>query len=114
MKERRGKARRRDDAPPKRDGTIVSAHENSAGQVGFDDLGNARWKFSSEASAKAKLEAERTFDLLKALDNDSIELADGKRPDAAQSKPAKKSGYNPYDTGRDDSPPPGPGHPKKR
>jgi hypothetical protein len=113
MKDRRGKGRRRDDVQPKRDNAIVSANENSSGEVGFDDLGNARWKFSSEASTKAKVEAEHTFDLLKALDNDSIELAEGKLAVAGEKKPVKQTGYNPYDAGRDDSAPK-PTPPKKR
>ena len=114
MKDRRGKGRRRDDVQPKRDSAIVSANENSSGEVGFDDLGNARWKFSSEASAKAKIEAEHTFDLLKALDNDSIELAEGEQPAAGEKKPVKQTGYNPYDAGRDDSARPKPIPSKKR
>jgi hypothetical protein len=95
------------------DSTIVSANENSSGGVDFDDLGHARWKWSTEASAASPPDVERTFDLLKALDNDTIELAERKQAES-QPKAAKKTGYNPYDTGSDDSPPPTPANPKKR
>ena len=83
------------------DSTIVSANESSAGGIAFDDLGQPRWKFPTEDGAAS--EAERTFDLLKALDNDSIELLETKAASETPA-PSKQGGYNPYDTGRDDSP----------
>ncbi len=114
MTDQKSKARLDEPAPEyDLDSTIVSANESSSGGVDFDELGHARWKWSTEASVAAPADIERTFDLLKALDNETIELQEVKQP-GAPAAPKKQTGYNPYDTGKDDSAGAAPAKPKKR
>ena len=78
------------------DGYTVSLDytgEFASGVIDHDDRGQARWKFNSESTPVG--ETERTFDLLKALNNDALTIEGSPQPDPA--KPARQSGYNPYD-----------------
>lgn len=77
------------------DPTIVSAADRSAGGIGYDELGQPRWTWVTEAGSTSGLANEDTFDYLKALDNDSLALEE---PDDAPGRVPKESGYDPYDT----------------
>jgi hypothetical protein len=88
--ERRKGGRRRSDRRS-RDKSVTLTNERSTGGVEHDERGDARWVWASEQQAR---DASETFDELKALDNDTLEileLADpvGKKPPGG--------GYNPYD-----------------
>jgi hypothetical protein len=73
--------------------------ESATGTVDHDDRGQARWKWNTESTPAG--DADQTFDLLKALNNDALSI-EGTAPQAA--KPPRKSGYDPYDVGGDDKP----------
>jgi len=77
--------------------------EFASGVVDHDDRGQARWKWKTEDAPIAP--AERTFDLLKALDNDALSIES--EPQEVRKAPPRQSGYNPYDVG-------GPTKPKSR
>jgi hypothetical protein len=70
--------------------------EFSKGTVDHDDRGQARWKWNTETTPSG--EADRTFDLLKALTNDALSI-EGSVEEPAE--PPRQSGYNPYDVGGD-------------
>jgi hypothetical protein len=75
--------------------------EFATGSIAHDERGQARWKFKTE-STPATSDPERTFDLLKALNNDALRVESA--PSAGADKPTRHSGYNPYDvTGPDKS-----------
>jgi hypothetical protein len=82
--------------------------EFSTGTIDHDERGQARWKFKTEATPSGDI--ERTFDLLKALNNDALSIEGAQEP-AAETKPKRKSGYNPYDV--DSSAKPKPSKPPK-
>lgn len=84
---------------------VVSARENGKGSVDHDERGRAKWKWSTEASEPATADTG-TFDLLKALDNDSLSLSQ-ELPALDTTTVDKKSGYNPYDALTEPSPPKG-------
>lgn len=90
-----------DDAPKDPAYSVVSARDGSAGAIGFDDLGQPRWTWITELGASTALTPDDTFDYLKALDNETLELADdsGVQPAPGDDAPPK-SGYDPYDTAR--------------
>lgn len=73
---------------------VVAANENGSGTVDFDDRGQPRWKWITETDGAAQ-SCERTFDHLKALDNEALSIEEP-APDSSKSSPA--SGYDPYDT----------------
>jgi hypothetical protein len=75
--------------------TVVAASEDSAGTIEFDARGQPRWKWITEHDAPADPTAQ-TFNHLKALDNDTLGVADDP-PKQAERAPSAKSGYNPYD-----------------
>jgi hypothetical protein len=74
---------------------VVSASENGKGTVDHDERGRAKWKWSTEASAPATADTG-TFNLLKALDNDSLSLSQ-EIPALDATNIDKHAGYNPYD-----------------
>jgi len=77
------------------DDDTTSEEENLHGQTGIierDARGQARWV------VHAPTNAERTFDVLKALDTDQLAIEGSEAP-KDEPKPSPKSGYNPYDTG---------------
>lgn len=88
---------------------VVSTSENGSGSVDSDERGQSRWKWVTEspsASKPAKTPAtptEETFDYLKALTNDGLELAD-ENAGAELPESGKVVGYDPYDTARNDPP----------
>jgi hypothetical protein len=84
---------------------VVSARENGIGSVDHDERGRAKWKWSTEASVPAVADTG-TFDLLKALDNDSLTLSQ-EIPALDPTVVDKKAGYNPYDAVKEPSPPKG-------
>jgi len=108
---RKGKPARADHDPPGKeeapasDNTRTDARQDrysvsldytgefASGVIDHDDRGQARWKWNSESTPVG--ETERTFDLLKALNNDALTIEGSPQPDPA--KPARQSGYNPYD-----------------
>ena len=87
-----------------RDGYTVSLDytgEFASGVIDHDDRGQARWKWNSESTPTG--ETERTFDLLKALNNDALTIEGS--PKQESEKPKRQSGYNPYDVGGADTKP---------
>ncbi len=81
---------------------VVSASENGIGAVDHDERGRAKWKWSTEASAPASADTG-TFDLLKALDNDSLSLSQ-EVPALESTAVDHAAGYNPYDAVTERSP----------
>ncbi len=74
---------------------VVSASENGKGAVDHDERGHAKWKWSTEASAPSGTDTG-TFDLLKALDNDSLTLSQ-EIPALDPTAVDTHAGYNPYE-----------------
>jgi hypothetical protein len=74
---------------------VVSASENGIGAVDHDERGHAKWKWSTEASAPSGTDTG-TFDLLKALDNDSLTLSQ-EVPALDPTAVDTHGGYNPYE-----------------
>jgi hypothetical protein len=74
---------------------VVSASENGIGAVDHDERGHAKWKWSTEVSAPSSADTG-TFDLLKALDNDSLTLSQ-EVPALNPTAVDKHAGYNPYE-----------------
>jgi hypothetical protein len=91
--ERRKGGRRRADRRAKSDDAVTLTNERSSGSIEHDDRGDARWVWPSEPQAQES--AERTFNELKALDNETLEILE--QPDPARAKPPPGGGYNPYD-----------------
>jgi hypothetical protein len=90
-KERRKGGRRRADKQAERDSATLT-NERSTGGVEHDERGDARWVWASEQQARDTAE---TFDELKALDNDTLEILELSEPNPAKAPPG--GGYNPYD-----------------
>jgi hypothetical protein len=90
--ERRKGGRRRNDRRAK-SGEVTLTNARSSGAIEHDDRGDARWVWASEQQAQES--ADRTFDELKALDNEALTLVD--QPDPSRPKPPPGGGYNPYD-----------------
>jgi hypothetical protein len=88
--ERRKGGRRRTDKERARDKTVTLTNERSTGGIEHDERGDARWVWASEQQARDTAE---TFDELRALDNDTLEILELQEP--TRSKPV--DGYNPYD-----------------
>jgi hypothetical protein len=85
--------------------------EFATGTVDHDDRGQARWKWNTEDTPSG--DAERTFDLLKALNNDALRI-EGSPEETPTDEPPRQSGYNPYDVGGGDKKTPKPNPPKPR
>ncbi len=92
--ERRKGGRRRTDQPAASDDAVTLTHERSGGAIEHDERGDARWVWASEQQAHESV--ERTFDELKALDNEALRLLE--QSDPSLPKPPPGGGYNPYDT----------------
>jgi hypothetical protein len=90
--ERRKSGRRRNDRRAS-DTKPTLTNEKSVGGVRHDERGDAHWVWASEQQAQES--AERTFNELKALDNEALALLE--QSDPAQSKSPPGGGYNPYD-----------------
>lgn len=73
---------------------VVTASEGGKGGIGFDDRGQARWQWNTEAGLGS--DATGTFNELKALENPALAL-EGEAP--PEREPSAKSGYDPYATG---------------
>ena len=71
---------------------VATGSEANSGTVEFDERGQPRWKYRDNEPTR---DPERTFDLLKALDNAAIVIDEP--PPLEQ--PKREPGYNPYDTG---------------
>lgn len=82
---------------PPHDIRVVTVADADSGEIDFDDLGQARWKWITEMELANASSADSTFDYLKALDNDALSLAD---EDAGSAGEPTDTGYNPYDTVR--------------
>ncbi|HEY9182507.1 MAG TPA: hypothetical protein VIQ99_04860 [Gammaproteobacteria bacterium] len=91
-RERRKGGRRRTDKQPTRDTSVTLTNERSTGTIEHDERGDARWVSASERQARDTAE---TFDELKALDNDTLEILE--LTDAPRQKSPPGGGYNPYD-----------------
>jgi hypothetical protein len=91
--ERRKGGRRRTDKSAKSDDPITLTNERSTGTIEHDDRGDARWVWATEQQAQES--AEKTFDELKALDNEALTLLE--QSDPSRAKPPPGGGYNPYD-----------------
>ena len=70
---------------------IAAGSERPHGAVGFDDRGQAQWKWITEIEPDGS--ATGTFDQLKALENPALTLEEEPAPD-----PPRKTGYDPYAT----------------
>ena len=68
---------------------MALTNERSAGAVYHDERGEAHWGWATEQQA-----LDRTFDELKALDNDALSLLDS---EPAPRRPRAGGGYKPYD-----------------
>lgn len=90
--ERRKGGRRRSDKQQARDRSVAFTNERSSGSIEHDERGDARWVSASEKQARDTAE---TFDELRALDNDTLEILE--LADAPRSKLPPGGGYNPYD-----------------
>lgn len=89
--ERRKGGRRRSDKQAARDAVPTLTNERKTGTIEHDERGDARWVFPSEQQAR---DAAETFDELKALDNDTLEILE-LTESRAKARPG--GGYNPYD-----------------
>jgi hypothetical protein len=79
--------------------SIDYSGEFASGTIDHDERGQARWKWNTETTPAG--DTERTFDLLKALNNDALCIEGSAEPPA---KPPRKSGYDPYDVSVGDKP----------
>lgn len=91
--ERRKGGRRRADRRANTD-EVTLTNERSSGSIEHDDRGDARWVWPSEQQARET--TDKTFDELKALDNETLTILE--QSDPARAKPPPGGGYNPYDT----------------
>ena len=73
---------------------LVASRENLNGGVGFDDRGQAQWKWITEVG---DIDDSGTFDQLKALENPELSLEEPEAPPAPE--PSRETGSNPYATG---------------
>ena len=74
---------------------VVAASESASGAIGFDDRGQAQWKWITELGPAGSA-ASGTFDQIKALENPALSIEDATPP--APERPGK-AGYDPYATG---------------
>jgi hypothetical protein len=72
---------------------FVSASHGTTGVIEHDDRGQARWVLTPTHAPAA--DADATFDELRALTNERLEIADAAPP---EKKKNPQGGYNPYDT----------------
>lgn len=72
------------------DAKVTLTNEHSTGSIRHDERGDARWTWGTEQPESL----ERTFDELKALDNETLALLES---DPRAARPAPGGGYNPYD-----------------
>jgi hypothetical protein len=91
--ERRKRGRRSSDKGA-RDDKPTLTNERSTGTIEHDERGDARWVWPSEQQAHESI--EKTFDELKALDNETLTLLEQSAP--SNGKPPPGGGYNPYNT----------------
>ena len=82
---------------------VVTASEN--GRVDHDDRGQARWKWSTEEPSPKPADTG-TFDMLKALDHDALNVSP-EPPAPGPTVADKGAGYNPYETVIETKPPKG-------
>lgn len=80
-------------SPEARSVHLVAAGDHSNGFLGYDDLGRPCWSWIDDFDRVA--DEARAEDLLRALDTDSLSLAD-----EPVRRGGKENGYNPYDTAR--------------
>jgi hypothetical protein len=79
---------------------FVSASHGTTGVIEHDDRGQARWVLTPKHEAASDEDA--TFDELRALTNERLEIDDTA---PADKKRNPKGGYNPYDTDTPQPPP---------
>jgi hypothetical protein len=91
--ERRKGGRRRTDKHATSDDRVTLTNKRSTGTIEHDDRGDARWVWATEQQAQES--AEKTFDELKALDNEALTLLE--QSDPSRATPPPGGGYNPYD-----------------
>jgi hypothetical protein len=88
------RGRRRTDKQAATEDKPTLTNERSTGAIEHDERGDARWVWASEQQAQES--AERTFNELKALDNEALALLEQADPSLPKVPPG--GGYNPYDT----------------
>jgi hypothetical protein len=71
------------------DAKVTLTNERSLGAIRHDERGDAHWTWATEQRDPL----ERTFDELKALDNETLALLES---DPKAARPASGGGYNPY------------------
>jgi hypothetical protein len=91
--ERRKGGRRRTDRRAADDDRPTLTNRRSGGSIEHDDRGDARWVWASEQQARES--TEKTFDELKALDNETLTILEQSDPSRPKVPPG--GGYNPYD-----------------
>lgn len=91
--ERRKGGRRSSDKAARGDKPTLT-NERATGTIEHDERGDARWVFPSEQQAHESI--EKTFDELKALDNETLTLLEQSAPSPGKAPPG--GGYNPYNT----------------
>ena len=85
---------------------VSSDRHGTTGVIEHDDRGQARWVLTPKHEPAS--DADSTFDELRALTNERLEIDDAT---PAEKKKSPQGGYNPYDT--DAAPPPPPRKKKK-
>jgi hypothetical protein len=73
---------------------FVAARHTSTGVIEHDDRGQARWVLTPKHEPAS--DADATFDELRALTNERLEIDDTEPAEKKKKNP--KGGYNPYDT----------------
>jgi hypothetical protein len=97
------KSRRAPSAAPSRDpGPPAGTDGRPAGQVRFDDRGNAIWEWALKTGEFVK---DTASERLKKLENPNLSLADDAPPAsrAAANPTGTVTGYNPYNSGKLDA-----------
>ena len=75
---------------------LIASNENLNGGVGFDDRGQAQWKWVTEVG---DIDDSGTFEQLRALDNPALSLEEEVVAPSPEPEPSREAGYDPYATG---------------
>jgi hypothetical protein len=75
---------------------LLASNDNLNGGVGFDDRGQAQWKWVTDVG---DIDDSGTFEQLRALDNPALSLEEEVEAPPPEPEPSREAGYNPYSTG---------------
>ena len=81
---------------------LLASSENLNGGVGFDDRGQAQWKWVTDLG---DIDDSGTFEQLRALENPALSLEEEVEVQP-EPEPSRETGYNPYATGTFEKPKP--------